>query len=314
MKSSLWLYNILKWLILVLIVYTLSAAAYHLMRGGFSDDPCFVNREHDCVRNETHSRGISGSRIQAFLNTTESGYRGGGCRNKSSSTDSLEMKTYGANIVLERKDDTLLVNGVALKKGAKFKITIWYHLDPWMISQVEFENLGPVFECGSALPYRRLVIMGEDSLLFSFPKGMTILTILITGMVLVSWKLKVKFLSAIPTILITYLISLPCMLTFFLLYRRLTGYIALISFLVFFFYCLISVLMYRKNVLAFWVMILSLLFSGLGELIIGIFVISSFPIVLRALFIIAGIYFIFGAYKLYRYRPRAGNVQETETS
>jgi hypothetical protein len=105
MKPIIWPYKILRSIILVLLIYTLLAAAYHFILTGFADDPCFVTHENNCIRNETHSKDVLGARIQAFLTTTESGYRGGGCRNKSSSTNTLEIKTYGTNIVLERKDE-----------------------------------------------------------------------------------------------------------------------------------------------------------------------------------------------------------------
>ncbi len=314
MKLIHWPYKILYLIALVSIGNIVLTAVYHLNFGGFADEPCTVVHEKDCIRNETHSRAISGARIQAFLNTERFNFRGGGCLNESSRTDTLEIATYGAKIVLERKDDILLVNGVALEKGAKFKSTNVYYLDPWIVSQVEFENLGLVYECRSALPYRRLVVMGTDSLLFSFHKGMTLLTILIAGMIFVSWMLKVKFLSAIPTISIAYLLFLPFMLKFLLPYRRLAGFILLFSFFAFVFYGIVSVFVYRKNVKAFWVMILSLLISGLGALAVGIFAVSAqYQIVQKVLCIIIGIYFIFGSYNLYRYKPRAGNEQKTET-
>ena len=109
-----------------------------------------------------------------------------------------------------------------------------------------------------------------------------------------------KILSAIPTILITYIAFSVYKLIYVLVYPSqdksayLYGSIAAIN-------CLISYGAYRKNMIASWLMIVCLSLTGAGGLLIGVFTVPVSQVVLKAVFIVFGGYFAFGSYRLYWY-------------
>ena len=119
-------------------------------------------------------------------------------------------------------------------------------------------------------------------------------------------NLMMKILSAIPTILITYVAFSVYKLIYVLLYPStdksvyLYGSIALIN-------CLVSYGAYRKNIIASWLMIIFLFLTGLAGLLLGVFMVPLSQIILKAVFIVLGVYFAFGSYKLYCYRFKGSN-------
>jgi hypothetical protein len=110
-----------------------------------------------------------------------------------------------------------------------------------------------------------------------------------------------RILSAIPTILITYIALSVYKLIYVLLYPStnksvyLYGSNVLINWV-------LSYGAYRKNMIACWIMIIFLFFAGVGGLLLGVFMVSLSQLFLKAVFIVLGVYFAFGSYKLYCYR------------
>lgn len=109
-----------------------------------------------------------------------------------------------------------------------------------------------------------------------------------------------RILSAIPTILITYIVFSVYKLIYALVYPSqnksvyLYGSVAVIN-------CLISYGAYRKNMIASWFLIMFLSITGVGGLLMGVFMVPVSQIVLKAVFIVLGGYFAFGSYRLYWY-------------
>jgi hypothetical protein len=116
-----------------------------------------------------------------------------------------------------------------------------------------------------------------------------------------------RLLSAIPTILIAYVVVIAYKLTYLLLYPPMNKSIYMYVTFTLIFYCFMSFLAYRKNKIASWLMIFSLFLSGVGGLIIGVFIIPLSQTILKTAFTLFGIYFLFGSYKLYSYRPSSVN-------
>ena len=120
-------------------------------------------------------------------------------------------------------------------------------------------------------------------------------------------NLMMKFLSAITTILVVYLVVISYKLTYLLLYPPMNKSICVYVTFTLIFYCFISYWAYQKNKFASWLMIFSLLFSGMGGLILGVFMVPLSQIILKIVFTLLGIYFVFGSYKIYSYRPSSVN-------
>jgi len=121
----------------------------------------------------------------------------------------------------------------------------------------------------------------------------------------------IRILSAIPTILITYVGFSVYKLIYVLLYPSkgksalLYGSIALIN-------CLISYGAYRKNIVACWTLIVFLFITGVGGLALGAFVVPLSQVILKAVFIVLGGYFAFGSYKLYCHAFRDGKRKKSD--
>ena len=109
----------------------------------------------------------------------------------------------------------------------------------------------------------------------------------------------IKYVSAIPTILISYLVVIFYKVTYSLFYLSTNKAMYWIGPFALFFYCFISYLAYRRNKIALWLMIFSLFVSGMGGLILGIFTVPISQIALKIIFTVVGIYFVFGTFKLY---------------
>jgi len=115
-----------------------------------------------------------------------------------------------------------------------------------------------------------------------------------------------KFLIAIPTILIANVAFSVYKLILVLLDPStnlsvyLYGSIAFMN-------CFASYGAYRKNMVACWLMIVYLFLTGVAGLLMGIFKIPLSQIVLKVLFLVLGVYFAFGSYRLYCYRFKGSN-------
>jgi hypothetical protein len=119
----------------------------------------------------------------------------------------------------------------------------------------------------------------------------------------------IRFLSAIPTILIAYIALIAYKLAYGLLYYSTNKYIYLYgSSLIF--YSLISYWAYQRNKFAFWFMTFSLFLSGLGGVVIGLFMVSLSQIILKTVFTVLGVYFVFGGYILFCHRSSLVNNSE----
>jgi len=79
-------------------------------------------------------------------------------------------------------------------------------------------------------------------------------------------------------------------------------------------YGILSIYVYRKNKIATWIMTFLISISGLGGLLIGIFLIGTAQLFLKILFIILGIYFISCGLSLLRKTASEDSRHKTETS
>lgn len=112
----------------------------------------------------------------------------------------------------------------------------------------------------------------------------------------------IRFLIAIPTILIAYIAIIGYKLMYVLLHSP-TNTSILLYCSSFILYCFISYWAYRGNKIAFWFMALSLLLSGLGGLVIGVFWVPLSQIILKTVFVVLGAYFVFGSYRFFCLGP-----------
>ena len=112
-------------------------------------------------------------------------------------------------------------------------------------------------------------------------------------------------LGAVSTILIVY-IALNAVITVYHLYfSSPTELIYWISQLILLLYCLAAYGAYKRYKFALWVMIVTLILSGLMGTILGIFVVSISQPITKAAFVVFGLYYAFGAYSLYCSLPHS---------
>lgn len=96
------------------------------------------------------------------------------------------------------------------------------------------------------------------------------------------------------------LLSYPCMITVQFFYAALSGGIrvGIPYLLMLIVYGAFSFLALRGNGIAAWVMIASILVSGVGTVLVGVFVIAAAQAAIKATFILLGLYFIYGGIDL----------------
>lgn len=189
----------LRFIIIILIIYTLISGYFTFFRGGAIDFPCFVtyDEKNNCiqVKENTRENKKTSPRIEAFFTVYSAGWQGGGCYYESSETNFLEIKTSGIKLRLEKINGDLKVNNTILKKNEEFKITKVFTFDPWSIFRLIFENLGLVSNCPveelKISPLREtIVIVGSYGTEISFIKGFLILLTLALGVIFINRYLK----------------------------------------------------------------------------------------------------------------------------
>lgn len=112
----------------------------------------------------------------------------------------------------------------------------------------------------------------------------------------------IKTLTSIPAILLSYLAVIMAKSIYAIFFTAGNAYPYWLVPLAFLIYCSLSYLAYRRNKVALWIMILVIFTSGTGGLILGIVFIPISQAVLKAAFVALGVYFLYGAYKLYESR------------
>ncbi len=96
------------------------------------------------------------------------------------------------------------------------------------------------------------------------------------------------------------ILSYPFMITLQLIYSivsrsirdSIPGLLMLIA------YSTLSFLTFRGNKIATWIVIASVLLSGVGSFLIGVFLIPISEVAMKAIFILLGLYFIYGGIEL----------------
>ena len=107
-----------------------------------------------------------------------------------------------------------------------------------------------------------------------------------------------KYLFAIPTILISYLVVVAVKISYTLFHSSSDNSIYWIGPIALIIYCLLSYFAYRKNKIASWLIILLIFACGIGLLIIGIIMVPISQIFFKIISIVFGIYFVLGSYKI----------------
>jgi predicted membrane channel-forming protein YqfA (hemolysin III family) len=69
-------------------------------------------------------------------------------------------------------------------------------------------------------------------------------------------------------------------------------------------YSTLAFLIFRGNKIAMWIITVSILLSGIGAFLIGVFLIDTNQLAMKAIFILLGLYFIYGGIQLISGRNR----------
>lgn len=179
MKSI--LEKILKLLLLGLIAYAV-LGWLAAMSGGNVDFPCFsnYNPEKECVELGQYAQKIATtSQLDVYLSDYEVGWSGAGCYHSSSEEGTVEVKTPLEKYEMRREGGDLKVDGTLVEE--KFKDTNYFHPNPWVVSEIQFENHGVTGYCGTSST-ERLIVIGSKGTRFSFLKGIFFLFL-----VLLAW-------------------------------------------------------------------------------------------------------------------------------
>ena len=96
------------------------------------------------------------------------------------------------------------------------------------------------------------------------------------------------------------ILSYPCMIAAQLIYSIVTRGIkdSVPYLLVLMVYSTLTFLAYRGNNIATWVVIISVLLSGIGTFLIGVFLIAVNQAAMKTIFVLLGSYFIYGGIAL----------------
>ena len=100
------------------------------------------------------------------------------------------------------------------------------------------------------------------------------------------------------------ILSYPCMIAAQLIYSIVTrgvkdGMPYLLMLVV---YSTLTFLAFRGNKIATWIVIISVLLSGIGTFMIGVFLIAVNQAAMKTIFVLLGLYFIYGGIALLRGR------------
>ncbi len=128
--------------------------------------------------------------IKAFLTSYAADSMGGSCNYAESTTNTLNMRLAALPLNLERSGDVLKVNGEILDTGSRFHYTSFWTADPWLVSDVEFENLGPVTTCTNTSAETTIAVIGGEGTSMSLTKGLSVLLILGVALGIVNWQMR----------------------------------------------------------------------------------------------------------------------------
>jgi hypothetical protein len=111
----------------------------------------------------------------------------------------------------------------------------------------------------------------------------------------------IKFFSAIPTILGTYILFQLCILTYLLMYPPTLEIRTYANAIVLVFNCILSYFVLKHSKVAIWIMVIFLVLYGLCALIGSLVKIPLYQYILKTIGIVLGIYWLYGAYILYSF-------------
>ncbi len=194
-------YKGLRILILLALLFVIARGLCGIfISQGFIDFPCSVKYKaaDQCIDTAfpPHTTA-TGMQIKAFLTSYAADFMGGSCSYAESTTNTLVMRLGALPLTLERSGDVLKVNGEILDTGSRFHYTHFWDVDPWLVSEVEFENLGPVTTCTDTSAKTTIAVVGREGTSLSCIKGLAILLILGVGLWIVNRQLRRLKLAAI---------------------------------------------------------------------------------------------------------------------
>ncbi len=187
-------YRVLRILILLVLVYVVARGLSGIFfTQGFIDFPCSVKHvaaDH-CIDTAfpPHTTG-EGTQIEAFLTSYAADFMGASCNYEKSATNTLDMRLSALPLTLERSGNVLKVNGQILDTGSRYHYTRFWDIDPWLVSKVEFENLGPVTACTNTSAETTIAVVGREGTSLSCIKGLSILLIFGVGLWAVNRQLR----------------------------------------------------------------------------------------------------------------------------
>jgi hypothetical protein len=185
--------RVLQFFLILLTAFTIITSSIFLF-SGYMDAPCSVhyNEADHCIN--VWLSGLEPRKeaplIESFLTTYSAGFGGGGCYNRGSNSNVLDLRTDVGKLHLEREGDSLKVEGKELLTGSEFRSTNYLYWHPWLITRLEFKNMGLIVDCESNTSHKRIVIYGRSGTEFSLAKGFLSLSIFIGGLVYVSRNLR----------------------------------------------------------------------------------------------------------------------------
>ncbi len=187
-------YKGLRILIMLTIVLVVSRGLCGIFFGhGFIDFPCSVKHvaaDHCIDTAFPPHTAEAGMQIKAFLTSYAPDFLGGSCNYTESTSTTLNMRMGALPLNLERSGDVLKVNGEMLDTGSYFHYTQFWTANPWLVSDVEFENLGPVTTCTNTSAETTIAVIGSEGTSLSCIKGLSILLGLGVGLWIVNRQLR----------------------------------------------------------------------------------------------------------------------------
>jgi hypothetical protein len=187
---KIFIYRFMQIFFALLLGYSIVTGIYSFIFHGYIDFPCAINYDetHKCI--STH-RDQKNSQIQSFLSVYYAGYSGGGCDYNHTGSNFLNLQTPATDLQLVREKNNLFVNGRIFRTGKEFQTVNIFDWNPWIISRMQFVNLGTVAECDSPADLQSITIVGEYRTETSLVKGICELLVSLTGFIYFSKRLKV---------------------------------------------------------------------------------------------------------------------------
>ncbi len=186
-------YKALRVVIVVLLIYVVVAFFANLYTQGYVDFPCSVRHfdADNCIDVSFPPNATGeGVQLEAFLTSYSTRFVGGSCNYQKSATNTLDVRSGLLDLQLERTDSVLRVNNEVLNTGSQFQYTRPFDIDPWLISQVQFRNLGPVTHCKNASTGTTIAVIGSEGASISPTKGLGVLLILGAGLWIVNRNVR----------------------------------------------------------------------------------------------------------------------------